>query len=61
MVPSSLNPFILLIEMYDHLGDTSMALEYSKKALALPVNEKNMAMRKLRDRAEVYFLTYKNM
>lgn len=61
MVPSRLYPFILLMEMYDHLGDTSMALEYSKKALALPVNEKNMAMRKLRDRAEVYFLTYKNM
>ena len=61
MVPSRLYPFILLMDMYDHLGDTSRALEYSKKALALPVNEKNMAMRKLRDRAEVYFLTYKNM
>lgn len=56
MVPSRLYPYILLMEMYDRLGDTVTAEEYARKVVSMPVNEKNMAMVNLQRRAEKYLM-----
>ena len=55
MVPSRLYPYILLMEMKERQGDTEQALAYARKALSLPVNDRNMSMRDLHDRAEKYY------
>lgn len=55
MVPSRLYPYILLMEMKERQGDTEQALAYAQKALSLPVNDRNMSMRDLHDRAEKYY------
>lgn len=54
MVPSRLYPYILLMEMYDRLGEKWKATEYAQKVLEKPVNERNAAMTGLRERAEKY-------
>ncbi len=55
MVPSRLYPYILLMEMKERQGDTEQALAYAQKALSLPVNDRNMSMRDLHNRAEKYY------
>lgn len=54
MVPSRLYPYILLMEMYDRLGEKRQAADYARKVLEKPVNERNTAMAGLRERAEKY-------
>ena len=54
MVPSRLYPYILLMEMYDRRGDVDKAVEYARMILEKPVNERNVAMRELKERAEKY-------
>lgn len=55
MVPSRLYPYILLMEMEEKRGDTKQALSYARKALSLPVNERNMSMRDLHNRAKKFY------
>ncbi len=55
MVPSRLYPYILLMEMKERQGDTEQALSYAWEALSLPVNDRNMSMRDLHNRAEKYY------
>ncbi len=55
MVPSRLYPYILLMEMKERQGDTEQALAYARKALSLRVNDWNMSMRDLHNRAEKYY------
>ena len=55
MVPSRLYPYILLMEVKERQGDTEQALAYARKALSLPVNDRNMSMRDLHNRAEKYY------
>lgn len=54
MVPSRLYPYILLMEMYDRLGNVERARFYAGEALAMNVNPRNMAMRELRLRARTF-------
>lgn len=54
MVPSRLYPYILLMEMEEKRGDTKQALSYARKALSLPVNDRNMSMRDLHNRAKKF-------
>ena len=55
MVPSRLYPYILLMEMEEKRGDTKQALSYARKALSLPVNDRNMSMRDLHNRAKKFY------
>lgn len=55
MVPSRLYPYILLMEMEEKRGDTKQALSYAQKALSLPVNDRNMSMRDLHNRAKKFY------
>lgn len=55
MVPSRLYPYILLMEMEEKRGDIKQALSYAQKALSLPVNDRNMSMRNLHNRAKKYY------
>ena len=59
MVPSRLYPYILLMEMKERQGNTELALAYARKALSLPVNERNMSMRDLHERARKYYDEHK--
>ncbi len=59
MVPSRLYPYILLMEMKERQGNTEQALAYARKALSLPVNERNMSMRDLHERARKYYDEHK--
>lgn len=59
MVPSRLYPYILLMEMKERQGNTEQALAYARKALSLPVNERNMSMRDLNERARKYYDEHK--
>lgn len=59
MVPSRLYPYILLMEMKERQGNTEQALSYARKALSLPVNERNMSMRDLHERARKYYDEHK--
>ena len=59
MVPSRLDPYILLMEMKERQGNTEQALAYARKALSLPVNERNMSMRDLHERARKYYDEHK--
>ena len=55
MVPSRLYPYILLMEMEEKREDTKQALSYVRKALSLPVNDRNMSMRDLHNRAKKFY------
>lgn len=59
MVPSRLYPYILLMEMKERQGNTEQALAYARKALSLPVNDRNMSMRDLNERARKYYDEHK--
>ena len=59
MVPSRLYPYILLMEMKERQGNTEQALAYARKALSLPVNDRNMSMRDLHERARKYYDEHK--
>lgn len=47
MVPCRLYPLVLLMEMELKRANRTTALEYGNKALLLPVNNRNLAMREL--------------
>lgn len=47
MVPCRLYPIVLLMEMELKKANKTTALEYGNKALLLPVNNRNLAMREL--------------
>ena len=56
MMPSRLYPYILLMEMKERRGgDTEQALAYPRETLSLPVNDRNMSMHDLHNRAETYY------
>ncbi len=59
MVPSRLYPYILLMEMEDQRKNYEKALYYAREILLMPVNERNMTMRKLHEKAEIYYEEYK--
>lgn len=54
MVPSRLYPLILLMEMYDRQDRVEEARKVAEKVISMPVNQNNLTMIDLHDRARSY-------
>lgn len=50
MVPSRLYPLVLLMELYVSIGEYDNAFAVGESILRMPINVRNMPMRKLRYR-----------